>query len=233
MTSPNQPTTVVDEVESVLQLRRHDDRTRDGEAEVAARLADEADEEHETLDLLAGEDGQRLLVAQLLLAVGVPLVGELLHEGVGHLQDLLLAGEAARAAGTAGLDVEDGREHLLRLARAEGDVGVAVHAESLGRVDVGVRLGDELTVLDDVIMQRDAVLVGAVLAVVGVAVARRDDLAIVEHLRNRGEEVAVLVVGDAAAVLDVRHHVADRLPRDGALLDVLADERQVVLEELH
>ena len=110
-----------------------------------------------------------------------------------------------------------------------------MHAEHLGRVVVGVRLQHELAVLGQLLECRHAVAVAVALAEDEVARPRlrRLDLRVEERQRDRVEQDAVVVVGDAPAVLDLRDHVAHRLPAHGVLARVLAQQRQVVLQELH
>eukprot|EP00964_Phaeocystis_antarctica_P136255 scaffold100686_cov63-Phaeocystis_antarctica.AAC.1 len=221
-------------VESLAQLGRHDDGAGDGELELREHEAHRADDLLQPVDLLLEADVERLAHAAQALDARAHVVRLVVGRHLGlqvvdHLQHRLLAREAAAAAALLGLDVEDDAEHLLRLQRAEGQVGVAVQPEDLGVVHEGQVL-DVLAVLVDVRARP-------------LGLARGHDVARVElegrveaQDREPGlavglEEPIVPVVGDAAAVLHVAHHVVDDDPVHGPLLGLHVV--QVVVHELH
>mmetsp|Transcript_20779 Transcript_20779/g.35680 ORF Transcript_20779/g.35680 Transcript_20779/m.35680 type:complete len:340 (-) Transcript_20779:11876-12895(-) len=167
------------------------------------------------------------LLHAFLDVVLVPGLGHLLEQVVGQDHHLLLPGQPAPAARLARLDVQDGAQHRGRVPQAVRDVGVGVQPEDLGGVDLRHVLRDELPVLQDLVKARDLVP-GAELEIGGQDAGRDEDFG------EGGEQDAVLVVGDTAAVLDLGDHVAARVVgHGGPLLGVVPEHRQVVLHELH
>jgi len=228
-------TSVLERSGGVLESRREDELTLPGELQVTTSGTNHADSNSKAIDFLTSKDRQGLSVFKLVLLGRVPGLGEIGFEKV--LDSLFETSLSIRVATTGGarLTVDDGIDGVGGLLGAVGDVGVGVHAEDLGGIVVGVRLEHELLVLGQLVERGQGVAVAGALAVdeVGVAGLGLEDLGVEERERDRVEENTIVVVGDASTVLNLRDHVADRLPADRVLLGVLAEQRQVVLEELH
>ena len=162
-----------------------------------------------------------LLPVKQRRSLGQQILADLVHN--------VLPAEAATAAAALGHRVEDGGDALLHLERAEGDVGVGMQAEDLGRLGGRQRLDGRA---EDV----DVVAVGHLVGVAGAVVlvdlaAQRQRAGVEVLLRKRVHQQLVEAVGDAAAVLDLADHVAHRLPRRLARL-LRVHLHQVVLQEL-
>ena len=174
------------------------------------------------------------LSSSFSLFAGIPAFSEVSSEFV---DGFFKAGLSIRVTATSGarLAVDDGVDGVGGLLGTVGDVGVGVHAEDLGRIVVGVGLHDEVLVLGELVEGGESVAVSRALAVdeVGVAGLGLEDLGVEERERDGVEEDTIVVISDAATVLNLGDHVADRFPADGVLLGVFTEESQVVLQELH
>mmetsp|Transcript_60189 Transcript_60189/g.148006 ORF Transcript_60189/g.148006 Transcript_60189/m.148006 type:complete len:435 (-) Transcript_60189:5812-7116(-) len=213
-------------VQGLREVVGHDDGAVDGQLQVLKGAAHDIEDALQHVHLLAEGDvdglGDAALVEVRLDLLLLEGPRQLRQEVLGHLRHHLLARRPLSAAAALRLRVDDGREDLLGVVEAEHQVGVHVEPKHLGHVRCRVGV-DVLAEVVDLGALRHGVALDE-------GVARLEDRLAEELFREGVHLPPVPVVGDAAAVLDLRDHVAHRRPRDVlGLLGVHVED--VVLEE--
>mmetsp|Transcript_59663 Transcript_59663/g.172817 ORF Transcript_59663/g.172817 Transcript_59663/m.172817 type:complete len:207 (+) Transcript_59663:880-1500(+) len=140
--------------------------------------------------------------------------GQSLFLALHELCDCLFRALPCAASRLARLDREDDVQHALGLLAHESDVRVLMHAENLRRL-IEREARDELPEAFD--RRHIAVRRTLVLAAGGERVLRVQDLGCDVLFQYREQANAVLVVGDAPAIVDVPDDEEEGVPWDASI----------------